>query len=308
MNGSPTLPLLKRLLEAAGYRVEVRPEAVVALRAEDHAAVVVDRTRRSPSELAPCFPADAVRRTLVYETEPGPTIRGDAAERGIEVLESGTLGPALGEILLPAHRPAPDVDAVSPPEADLLDAPFPVLPEARTVLPRIDRRDAEVRAGLADARYTLRLVPFFVAAYRVRTVAAHGGAGPVSHRLVAINALNRATEIWEEGERELADDAGEPAQPLAPRLSEPAAHALAVDAVRRHHAGRIDHTEQHSGALVIESRRVLPSLEDVRLGPMSLLFVPFWYAEGAAGRVVLDAVSGRRAAVPEPFEGRGVPE
>ena len=306
MSSFATLPLLKRLFEASGYRVEVRPEAVVALRAEDHRAVVLDRGRRSPAELEPLYPGDAVRRTLVYEREPGAEVRAEAAARGIEVLEAGALGPALGELLLVAGPSAPSPTDT---ETDALNAPFPLLPaEARTVRPRIDRREAESRAGLRDARYTLRLVPYYVAAYRVRSVSVSGTPGAVSHRLVAVNATTRATEIWEEGVRELVDEVPGPSQRLAPQLPEPLASSLAMEAVRRHHAGRVDHTEQHSGALVIESRRVLPAVEDVRVGPLTLLYVPFWYAEGTDGRVVLDAVSGQSAPVPGVAEGRGVPE
>ncbi len=307
MTPAPPLPLLKRLLEAAGYRVEARPEALLAIRSEDHRVVVVDRSHRTPAEFDPFLPADAVRRTVIYDEEPGAAGREEAAARGIEVLEPATLGPALGELLLPAPRalsgPAEEAGGIDP-----LDVPFPLLPsEARTVRPRIDRREAELRAPLRDARYTLRLVPYYVAAYRVRSVAPDGGPGPISHRLVAVNAATRAVEIWEEGERDLVEDVAGPSQRLAPQIGETAAAGLALETVRRHHAGRVDHTEQHSGALVIESRRVLPPLKDVRLGPLSLLYVPFWYAEGADGRVVLDAVSGRGAPVPEASD-RGLTE
>lgn len=308
MTTGPPLPLLKRLFEAAGYRVDVRPEALVALRHEDHRAVVLCRGRRSPSELEPFYPPDAVRRSLVYESDPGAAVREEAASHGIEVLDAATVGPALGELLLPA--PSLPVETDDPAgRVDPLDAPFPLLPsEARTVRPRLDRTDAERRAGVKEARYTLRLVPYYVAAYRVRGVAADGGRGPVAHRLVAVNAVSRATEFWEEGERELVDAPDAPATRLPPQVGEVLAGRLALEAVRRQHAGRVDHTEQHGGALVIESRRVLPPVEDVRLGPLSLLLVPFWYAEGTDGRVVLDAVTGRSAPFPEPAEGRGVPD
>ncbi len=308
MSAPTPLPLLKRLLEAAGYRVEVRPEALVALRSEDHRVVLLDRTRRSAADLEPLCPPDTARRAIVYAQDPGEALRAAAAERGIEVLDPSSLGPALGEMLLPPSRAAPAAEVLEP-LVDPLDVPFPVLPsDARIVRPRIDRREAEIRAALRDARYTLRLVPYFVAAYRVRTVAADGGPGPVSHRLVAINATTRVPEIWEEGERELAEEIAGPAQRLAPQLAEPLALNLAVEAVRRHHAVRVDHTEQHSGALVIESRRVLPAVQDVRLGPLTLLYVPFWYAEGSGGRVVLDAVNGQGARSFEPAaDGDGPP-
>jgi hypothetical protein len=102
--------------------------------------------------------------------------------------------------------------------------------------------------------------------------------------------------VWDDGDRELVADLDEPHQRLTPQLGESQAVAIATDAVRRHHTVDVEHTEQHGGALVIETRRVLPSVDDLRLGPMSLLFVPFWYAEGSDGRVVLDAVTGRRTA------------
>ncbi len=308
MAAAVPLPLLKRLFEAAGYHVELRAEALLAVRSEDHRAVVVDRGRRTPSSLEPLFPDDSVRRTLLYEEEPGASVRSEAAGRGIEVLESSALGPALGEMLLPAPR-EPPAPMGSEGAEDALDAPFPVLPaEARVVRARIDRAEAEALAGLREARYLLRLVPYYVAAYRVRTGGPDGSPGPIAHRLVAVNAVTRAVEIWEEGERELAGEPDAAVPRLSPLVGEAAAASLAVEVVRRHHAGRIDHTEQHSGALVIESRRVLPSLRNVRMGPLALLYVPFWYAEGSAGRVVLDAVSGRLVEPGDAGDGRAVPE
>ena len=83
---------------------------------------------------------------------------------------------------------------------------------------------------------------------------------------------------------------------LSPQLEESQVAPLALDAIRRHHTVHVDHTEQHQGALVIETRRVPPTSDDIRLGPFVLLYVPHWYAEGSQGRVVLDAVTGRRTA------------
>jgi hypothetical protein len=137
-----------------------------------------------------------------------------------------------------------------------------------------------------------------VAAYHVRPVSADGSHGPVLRRVVAVNAANRRAEIWEDGDRELVGEVAEPHQRLPPQVSESAASALALEAIRRQHTVRVDHTEQHGGALVIETRRVPPSEENVRLGPFVLLYVPHWYAEGAEGRVVIDAVTGRREAPP----------
>lgn len=283
---------LARLLVAAGYRVETRAEVTVAVRPRDHRAVVIASASRSPAELEPLFPPDSVRRTLVFDDEPGPAARAAAADRGIEVVDPTTLGPSLGEILLlPTAGPTDD--------AAELDAPFPVPPgDAFTIRPRIGRAEAESLAGVEGTRTTLRLVPYYVAPYRVRAPSPHGGAGAVLRRLVAVNATTRATEVWEEGDREAVAEVAEPHQRLAPQLSERIAGPLAIEAIRRHHSVRVDHTEQHDGALVIETRRVSPSPDDVRLGPFSLVYVPHWYAEGRGGRVVVDAVTGLRVAGP----------
>jgi hypothetical protein len=232
----------------------------------------------------------------VYDDEPGATARSVASDRGIEVLEPSTLGPALAELLLPSPNESSD----GGPEdvGAMLVPPFAVLPEGeRVVRPRISRAEAETLAGVDSTRYTLRLVPFYVAPYRVRPSSPHGARGNVLHRLVAVNAVSRRAEIWEDGERELVAEIQEPHQRLVPQLGEAQAVAVATDAVRRHHTVDVEHTEQHGGALVIETRRMLPSTDDLRLGPMALLFVPFWYAEGSEGRVVLDAVTGRRTSV-----------
>jgi hypothetical protein len=294
---SPVAPssVLGRLLEAAGYRLEPRPEATLAVRSKDRRAVVVVGSARSPAEVERWFPADVVYRTIVYDDEPGPTARELAAERGIELLEPTTLGAALAELLLPSPTLVnPPDDA--PVEDTSLFPPFGLLPEnERVVRPRIGRTEAEALAGVDATRYTLRLVPFYVAPYRVRPSSPHGTPGAVVHRVVAVNALSRRAEVWEEGDRELVGSIDEPHQRLVPQLGEAQAIALATDAVRRYHTVDVEHTEQHGGALVIETRRILPSTSDLKLGAMALLYVPYWYAEGSEGRVVLDAVTGRRA-------------
>ena len=289
----PSPTVLRRVLEAAGYRLTEAEGATLAVRAVDHRAVVLASRTQGPSALEPLFPAGAVHRTIVYEAEPGDAVRAQAAERGIEVLEPSALGPALGEMLLPSVL-LPGPLAEGDPRSDPLDGPFPpVAAGPQTVRPRIGRREAQALAGLADARYTLRLVPFYVASYRVRAVAPDGGPGAVHRRLVAVNATTRRGEVWEEGTRELTADVDGAPERLAPQLSPAGAAAIAVETVRRAHTVRVDHTEQHAGALVVESRRVPPPPEAVRLGPLSLVFVPFWYAESSDGRRVLDAVSGR---------------
>jgi hypothetical protein len=291
--------VLGRLLEAAGYRLESRPEGTVAVRSKDRRAVVIVGTARSPAEVERWFPADAVHRTIVYDDEPGGTARELAAERGVEVLEPSTLGAALAELLLPSPSGVPDEWLGGTDETSLFP-PLTVLPDGeRIVRPRIGRSEAEALAGVDAPRYTLRLVPYYVAPYRVRPSSPHGAPGTVLHRLVAVNAVSRRAEIWEDGERELVAEIDEPHQRLVAQLGETQAILIATDAVRRHHTVDVEHTEQHGGALVIETRRMLPSTADLKLGPMVLIFVPYWYAEGAEGRVVLDAVTGHRAAPSE---------
>lgn len=297
---SPPSSVLGRLLEAAGYRLELHTEATIAVRARDHRAVVIVATPRSPADVEGLFPVDAVHRTIVYDEEPGAVARSLAADRGIEILEPTTLGPALGELLLPSPSSTldPDVSAEAP---SPFERPFPIAPAGeRIVRPRIDRSEAEVLAGVEGPRFTLRLVPFFVAAYRVRPASPHGESGPVLRHLVAVNAVSRGGEIWDDEERELVAGVNEPHQRLAPQISEAHAAPIAVEAIRRHHTVQVDHTEQHGGALVIETRRIPPSRDDLKLGPFVLIYVPHWYAEGAEGRVVLDAVTGRRTSGAEP--------
>jgi hypothetical protein len=261
--------------------------------------VLIIGSARSPAEVDRWFPVDAVHRTIVYDDEPGGTARALASERGIEVLEPSTLGPALAELLLPPPA-APPEESTGGPEGAALVPPFSILPEGeRIVRPRIGRSEAEALAGVDAPRYTLRLVPYYVAPYRVRPASPHGAPGTVLQRLVAVNAVSRRAEIWEDGERELVGTINEPHQQLVSQLGESQAVGIATDAVRRHHTVDVEHTEQHGGALVIETRRMLPSADDLKLGPLVLLYVPFWYAEGAEGRVVLDAVTGRRASATE---------
>jgi len=296
---APPSSVLGRLLEAAGYRIEARGDATTAVRARDGRAVVIVASARSPTEVEGLFPPDAIQRTIVYDDEPGPVARSLAADRGIEVIDPSTLGSALGEMLLPS--PVGPEEAIENAEgASPLEPPFAITFEGqRTVRPRIGRVEAQALAGVDDPQYTLRLVPFYVAAYRVRPVSPHGGTGPVLRQLVAVNAVSRRAEVWDDGERELVGDLDEPHQRLSPQLTEGQAIPIALDAIRRHHTVHVDHTEQHGGALVIETRRIPPAADDVRLGPFVLLFVPHWYAEGRDGRVVLDAVTGRRATAPE---------
>jgi hypothetical protein len=287
--------VLGRLLDAAGYRLESRPEGTLASRSVDRRAVMVVTTAKSPVEVEGGFPSSAVHRTIVYDGEPGEAARAMASDRGIEVLTPSTLGAALAELLLPSPVSTPETSDPPDEDAEALAAPLAVVPEGeRIVRPRIGRPEAESLAGVDASRYILRLVPFYVGRYRIRAASPHGGPGPVMHRIVAVNAVSRRAEVWEDGERELVTELSEPHQRLLPQLGEGAAVGAATDVIRRHHAVDVEHTEQHGGALVIETRRVLPSSDELRLGPLALLYVPFWYAEGVEGRIVLDAVTGRR--------------
>jgi hypothetical protein len=291
----PPVPVLLRLLTAAGYRIQVRGEASLAVRVRDRRAVVLVAATRSPGELEGLFPPDSVHRTIVYDDDPGPVARTHAADRGIEILDPSTLGPALGELLLPSAPPDPD----QTPGGPTLETPFSILPEGnRIVRPRIGQAEAELLVGAEGPRFTLRLVPFYVAPYRVRPASAYGEPVKILDRTVAVHGVSGRAEVWEEGDRELVAELDLPHQFVPPEVSVSEAAGLALEAIRRHHTIHVDHTEQHDGALVIETRRVPPGPDDVRVGPLQLIYLPHWYAEGPQGRVVLDAVTGRRNVAP----------
>lgn len=288
-------PVLLKILEAAGYQVESRPAGVRASRTVDHRVLLLVKGMRAPGDLVEEFPHDSVHRILVYSEEPGAEAREQAAAHGIEILDPASLGPALGEILLPGAEP---LAAASVGGAEVPLTPPPVLTgdEERTVRPRLGRADAERLAGVEGFRVTLRLVPYFVFPYRVRLVSPHGGPRPIAEQLAAVQAISGHVEIWTPGERDLVPDVDEPHQRLEPVLSEEDARRLAQEGIRKHHTIRTDHTEQHGGAIVIERRRISPNPEDVALTVPALVHAPFWYVEGAEGRVVIDAVTGARAA------------
>jgi hypothetical protein len=303
--GTPSI--LRRLLESAGYRLTDHPDGLLAVRTRDRRAVVIVRTLRSPAEIESMFPPDAVHRSIVYAEEPGAVARALAAERAMEVLDPATLGPALGELLLPSGGGLLGTFAEEGSESAPLEAPNPLFPEGlRTIRPRLSQEEAEELAGVEGFRVTLRLVPFYVGGYRVRSPAAHGGSGLSSEHLVAVSALSRRVEVWETDDRELVEALAVPHQRLEPRLTETEARALAEQSLRRRHSVSVDHTEQHGGTLVIETRKISPGPEDLRIGPLTLLHVPFWYAEGTEGRIVLDAVTGARSP-PEGTEAPPVP-
>lgn len=280
--------LLRRLLLTAGYRLEERPGGLLATRVTDQQGVLIVDGLRSPSDLEGELPSGLIHRTLLYSEEPGREARQVAAERGMEVIDPSTLGPALGEILL--ARPA-----ASLPTPETLQAPATVFPDGeRMVRPRIGRREAEAIGAVDGFRYTLRYVPFFVANYRVRTASAHGGPGRLSDHQVAVNALSGRAELWEPGERELVSEVDEPHERLEPLLSEAQVLTTMLGAIRRRHTVNVDHSEQHEGALIIERRRVPPGADDLRVGPLAIVHVPFWYIEGPDGRIIVDAVQGIR--------------
>lgn len=281
---------LRRLLEAAGYRGTERGPTWVGVRARDRRAVAVTTSAPSVPTLAAALPTDALYRTIYYPNDPGDAARDLGAERGIEILSPSTLGAALGELLLqPAAAGAP-TDASAP-----LEPPAVAFPGgACSVRPRLDRAQAEALAGARGLRWSMKWVPCLVVAYRVRTPAAHGGRGPVRDRIVAVNLVARRAEIWEPSDRELTTDPPPLEDCLSAEVDEPLARGIACEAIRRHYAVRVEHTEQHGEALVIETRRVQPSLSDIFLGAPHTVYAPYWYAQGSGGRIVLDAVSGQR--------------
>jgi hypothetical protein len=287
---------LRRLLVAAGYRLEDRTVGLLAVRRSDGRSVLLIEGDRSPAEVEREFPPDQVHRTLVYAEEPGTAAREMAAQRGMEVLGPSSLGPALGELLL--GGPTGAHPETGTPE---LETPAQLVPEGdRLVRPRLSQSDAEARSGVEASRYVLRLVPFYVAPYRVRVVTTGGTRAPPSDHLVAVNAISRQVEVWEANEREIVTNESEDVPRLAPRIPPEEARALAEAAIRRRHTVSVDHTEQLGGVVVIESRRVAPGPEDLRIGASVLVHVPYWYIESSRGRVVLDAVTGARVPDTEP--------
>ena len=287
-------PVLLRLLEAAGYHVDSRPGGLRAQRPVDHRVLLLVKGMRSPAELVGEFPPESVHRILVYSEDPGGTAREQAAGHGIEILDAASLGPALGEILLPPNEIA-TAEGAAPAAEGPLAPPAVMFGEAeRTVRPRLGRADIERIAEVEGFRFTLRLVPYYVFPSRVRLVSPSGGPRAVVDELAAVQAISGHVEIWMPDERELVAEVDEPHQRLEPLLPEERSKELARDSLRKHHTIRVDHTEQHGGAIVIERRRIAPEPEDLALAGPVLLHAPFWYVEGATGRVVIDAVTGHR--------------
>ena len=289
-------PLLRRVLMAAGYHLEDRPLGLRAIRRADRRAVFVVVAATSIEEIASEFPDECVRRTIVCAEEPGEPARAFAAEHGLEVLVPETLGSALGEMLL-MGPPVESGEIAAPGPVTTPPVAFPN--QERTIRPRLTREDAERVAGVDGFRYTLRLVPYYVFAYRVRTAAPHGGAGPVTDHLAAVSAISGKVEYWENREPEFVAEIDEPHQRLEPSISEEAAVRTAEDYTRRRHTVSVDHSEQHGGALIIERRRVPPGSDDLHFSPPVLVHCPYWYVESADGRVILDAVTGIKTSANE---------
>jgi hypothetical protein len=290
-------PQLRRLLVAARYRVDDSSVGLLAYRPLDRRSVTILAGPISPLEAERELPADAVHRTLIYAEDPGPAARGAAAERGLEILTPETLGTALGELLLlPELALAPrDREPVDEPPGPLETPIAAIPPGERIVRPRLGRGEAELIAGVDGFRYTLRLVPYYVAPYRVREPAAHGRTGAVREYWVAVHGLSGRAEVWEPGDRELTGELPEPHERLEPTVPDERAREIAEGRLRERHTVSIDHTEQHGGALVIERRRVPPGAQDLKVGAFAVVHVPYWYVEGADGRVIIDAVSGARS-------------
>src|SRR5579871_1490213 len=161
---------LRRLLSAARYRVEDGTAGLLAYRSIDRRAVAVVAGALSPIDVGKELPPEAIHRTLIYAEEPGAAARGAAAELGVEILVPDTLGPALGELLLlPEVGLRPDERLGTEEVGGPLETPIATFPPGeRAVRPRLGRAEAELLAGVEGFRYTLRLVPYYVAPYRVR--------------------------------------------------------------------------------------------------------------------------------------------
>ena len=297
---------LRRLFEAAEYTVQERPEGLVAARGRDHRVVVILASVRTPHDVEDAFPADAIHRAIVYPSEPGPVARSLAAERSIEILVPTTLGGALDELLLGGLDGAgPGASESEPP----LEPPTVVVPQGdRYVRPRIDREEAVRIIRDPALRASLRYVPYFVAPYRVRAPAPHDGTRRTSEHLLAVHTLRRRAEAWDASAFALGEPPDVPLARLDPEIDAGEALAIAIEWIREHHTIRVDHTEQHGGTVVVETRRISPRPDDIRVGPFALIFLPVWYCEGPRGRVLLNAVTGEPERVrPEPPDEGGLP-
>ena len=284
--------LLRQLFQAAGYRVNDHPRGWTAVRARDRRSVVFSEEVISPVELEATFLSDALHRVLIYPSDPGPVARSLASERGIEVFDLASIGATLGELLLFPEPPSDSGGGSVP-----LEAPPAIFPEGlRVVRERLSQEQAEEIAAAPDLRPTIRLVPFYVGPYRVRRPSPHGGMAPSSEHVVAVNALLRTVEGWDPSQYELDPSGAAPHPLLEPTVTVEEARGIALAWIRSRNTVRVEHTEQHGGAVVVETRRLPPSTEDVRLAPLALVYVPFWYFEGEGGRLVIDAVTGRARA------------
>ncbi|MEM0128584.1 MAG: hypothetical protein QXG65_00230 [Thermoplasmata archaeon] len=278
---------LGRILEGADYQVADRPEGIVAWRPKDRRALILLREVRTPHDLEPAFPPEAVHRIAVYPSDPGPVARSLASERAIEILDPTTLGPALGELLLGGDPPSP-VGGELP-----LEPPLVVVPQGdRYVVPRLTRDDLDRIVPDRTLRRTLRAIPYFVAPYRVRIPAPHGGPGEVEEHLLAVHGLDSRVEAWEGAAYELSPNLPEGAERIPPVIGPADAGALALEWIRSRHTVRVDHTEQLGGTVVVETRRVSPGPDDVRLGAFALVHLPLWYCEGPRGRILVNAATG----------------
>ncbi|HKV90390.1 MAG TPA: hypothetical protein VJQ43_04230, partial [Thermoplasmata archaeon] len=61
---------LRRLFEAAGYRIDDRPSGLRAFRPRDRRAILVVRGTPAPTDIETEFPTDAIHRIVIYADDP----------------------------------------------------------------------------------------------------------------------------------------------------------------------------------------------------------------------------------------------
>jgi hypothetical protein len=231
---------------------------------------------------------------VVCAEDPGETARAEAARRGWDLIVADALADRIGRWLLPAAA-GPGDRETAPDEPREMSLPARTPWAGRIVRPRLGRTDAERLAEVDGSRITLRLVPFFVAAYRFRPGAAVDGASAEFERLVAVHSLTGRVEVWDEEDREFVSELEEAYQTIEPSWDESRLRSAAERALRERHTRVFDHTERRGGAIVVERRRWVPGPDALGLGRGAYVRVPYWYIESPEGRVVLDAVTGRTA-------------
>ncbi len=302
---------LKGLLQGAGFTFEGLPEGSwKASRPQDGKVLVggPEAERRlvgGPEEPVPS------RETLFLFLPrlPRQRERERASRAGLHLLAPETLLKDLDHLLSLADPPEPSPAplAPSPPPVEAFPeapSPFPpeVFPRERVVRPRVGWDDARRYAEDRLRGYRIRpvLVPFFLFAYRIRTLPDRDPAGP--YFWAAAPAIPGDVEFWSPRERELVPQIPGEWRRLPGTREEGESRARALSAARERHGRVVERAEWRGGLLVIDRTLGALGMEEVEMGDGALVWVPHWLLDGLNGRIILDAGTGLPASL-DPGEG-----